>query len=317
VLGSIFFKRTLKQFLDCKDLESPKGVALIEKLRQLSRDSLEQLIQAIPDTSGLHQAMLTEICLENVESSTEELFLKSLDSDATEVRTTAASILARTDQVSPSKLFKKLHESDVSKTEIIDILAFQREHLKPEQIITNALKLDKTHAEQLLKLAEDSTLPLDLEVLRIEPDTIASPSIKIMLLRYFSQVEQADVARIISKFLNDENKTIVIEALKSLKRLRVKFDASVLLPFIESMSDVEREMAIDILQAQADAELVPKLAPWTCSKSDEVREIFIKLFVKHVTPKGFESFLRLLDQQEWWGKEQALKSMQKFGNDKL
>lgn len=317
MLGSIFFKRTLKQFLDCKDLESPKGVALIEKLRQLSRDSLEQLIQAIPDTSGLHQAMLTEICLENVEGSTEELFLKSLDSDATEVRTTAASILARTDQVSPSKLFKKLHESDVSKTEIIDILAFQREHLKPEQIITNALKLDKTHAEQLLKLAEDSTLPLDLEVLRIEPDTIASPSIKIMLLRYFSQVEQADVARIISKFLNDENKTIVIEALKSLKRLRVKFDASVLLPFIESMSDVEREMAIDILQAQADAELVPKLAPWTCSKSDEVREIFIKLFVKHVTPKGFESFLRLLDQQEWWGKEQALKSMQKFGNDKL
>ncbi|MFZ9037974.1 MAG: hypothetical protein ACO3DT_07890 [Gammaproteobacteria bacterium] len=106
MLGSIFFKRTLKQFLDCKDLESPKGVALIEKLRQLSRDSLEQLIQAIPDTSGLHQAMLTEICLENVESSTEELFLKSLDSDATEVRTTAASILARTDQVSPSKLFK-------------------------------------------------------------------------------------------------------------------------------------------------------------------------------------------------------------------
>ena len=160
-------------------------------------------------------------------------------------------------------------------------------------------------------------MPLDLEVLRIEPDTIGSPSIKIMLLRYFSQVEQADVAKIIAKFLNDENKTVVIEALKSLKKLRVKFDASVLLPFIESMSEVEREMAIDILQAQADAELVPRLAPWTCSKSDEVREVFIKLFVKHVTPQGFESFLRLLDQQEWWGKEQALKTLQKFGNDKL
>ena len=317
MLGSIFFKRTLKQFLDCKDLESPKGVALIEKLRHLSADSLEQLIRAIPGTSGIHQAMLAEICLENVEGSTEELFLKSLDSDATEIRTTAAAILARTDQISPSKLFKKLHESDVSKTEIIDILAFQREYLKPEQIIINALKLEKAHAEQLLKLAEESTMPLDLEVLRIEPDTIGSPSIKIMLLRYFSQVEQADVAKIIAKFLNDENKTVVIEALKSLKKLRVKFDASVLLPFIESMSEVEREMAIDILQSQADAELVPKLAPWTCSKSDEIREVFVKLFVKHVTPQGFESFLRLLDQQEWWGKEQALKTLQKFGNDKL
>jgi serine/threonine-protein kinase len=317
VLGSIFFKRTLRQFLDCDDLESDKAVALVAKLRQSAKDSLEHLIQVIPNTSGLHQAMLTEICLENVAAGSEELFLKSLDSDATDIRSTAASILSKTAQVSPSKLFKKLHESDVSKTEIIDILAFQREQLKPEQIITNALKLDKTHAEQLLKLAQDSKVPLDLEVLRFDPSTIASPSVKIMLLRYFARVEQPAIAAQIAKFLNDDNKTVIIEALKSLKNLKVKFDASVLLPFVESMSEVEHEMAIEVLQLQADAELVPKLAPWTCGKSDELREIFIKMFVKFVTPSGFESFLRLLDQQEWWGKEQSLKCLQKYGNDKL
>ncbi len=317
VLGSLLFKRTLKQFLECKDLESPKGVALIEKLRQSSKDSLEHLIQVIPETSGLHQAMLTEICLENVEGGSEELLLKSLDNDATDIRATAATLLARTEQVNPSKLFKKLHESDVSKTDIIDVLSGHREHLKPEQIITNALKLDKTHAEQLLKLAEDSKQPLDLDVLRIEPSAIGSPSIKIMLLRYLSGVDQAEVASIIGKFLNDDNRTVGIEALKALKGMRVKFDASILLPFIESMSEVEQEMAIEILRAQADAELVPRLAPWTCGKSEEIREIFIKLFVKHVTPEGLDSFLRLLDQQEWYGKDQALKALQKYGNDKL
>jgi serine/threonine-protein kinase len=317
VLGSIRFKRTLKQFLDCDDLESAKAVALIEKLRQTSRDSLEHLFQMIPASSGAHRAILTEICLDNVEGSTEELFLKSLDHDATDIRATAAAILAQTDQVKPGKLFQKLHESDVSKAEIIDILAFQREQLKPEQLIANALKLDKTYAEQLLKLAPDSKLPLDLEVLRIEPTSIESPSIKIMLLRYFSQVEQSAVAQHIARFLTDDNKTVVIEALKALKNLQVKFDASVLLPFIESMSEVEREMAIDILRVQADAELVPKLAPWTCGKSDETRELFIKLLVKYITPEGLESFLYLLEQQEWWGQEQSLKCLQKYGNDKL
>lgn len=317
VFGSLLFKRTLKQFLDCDDLESAKGVALIEKLRNSAKDSLQHLIQVIPETSGLHQAMLTEICLENVDSGGEELFLKSLDNDATDVRTTAASILSQTDQISPSKLFKKLHESDVSQAEIIDILSFQREVLKPEQIIINALKLDKTHAVQLIKLAQDSKQPLDLEVLRIEPGAIGSPSVKITLLRYFAQVDQSEIAPVIVKFLNDENKTIVIEALKTLKNLPAKFDASVLLPFVESMSEVEREMALEILQLQADSELAPRLAPWTCGKSDEIREIFVKLFIKHVTPAGLETFLRLLDQQEWWGKEQALKCLQKFGNDKL
>ena len=163
VLGSILFKRTLKKFLDCDDLESAKGVALVEKLRQSSRDSLEHLIHIIPETSGVHQAMLTEICLENAEGTNEELFLNSLENDATKIRSTAASILSKSAQINPSKLFKKLHESEVSKTEVIDILAFQRERLKPEQIITNALKLDKGHAEQLLKLAPDSVVPLDLD----------------------------------------------------------------------------------------------------------------------------------------------------------
>jgi serine/threonine-protein kinase len=317
VLGSILYKRTLKQFLDCDDLESPKGIKLIEKLRQSSKDSLEHLIQVIPETSGLHQAMLIEICLENVESGSEELFLNSLDNDHTNIRVTAASILAKTDQVNPSKLFKKLHESDVSKTEIIEVLAGQRDKLKPEQIIVNALKLEKSHAEQLLKLAEQSQVPLDLDLLRIEPDAIGSPSIKIMLLRYFSRVEQPAVAQLIARFLTDDNRTVVIEALKALKNLPVRFDASVLLPFVETMSQVEGEMALEILQLQADEELVPKLAPWTCGKSDEVREIFIKLFVKYVTPAGLEKFLNLLSQQEWWGKEQALKCLQRFGNDKL
>ena len=140
---------------------------------------------------------------------------------------------------------------------------------------------------------------------------------KILLLRYFGQVDQAAVAQQIAKFLTDENKTVVIEALKAFKSLPVKFDASVLLPFIESMSEVEREMAIEVLKAQADAELVPKLAPWTCGKSEEIRQIFIRLFVKYVTPEGLEKYLKLLERQEWWGKEQSLKCLQKFGKDKL
>ncbi len=317
VLGSILFNRTLKQFLDCEDLQSDKGVALTDKIRHSARGSLDRIIQVIPEASKLHAKVLKQICLEHVEGGTEELFLKKLDADATDVRSATAEILAQSAQISPSKLFKKLHESNVSKTEIIDILAFQREQLKPELIIVNALKLDKGHAEQLLKLAQDSAQPLDLSALRFDSDSIKSPTIKIMLLRYFAQIEQAGVARQITKFLTDSNKTIVIEALKALKNLKVSFDASSLLPFVETMSETEREMAIEILRVQANADLVSKLAPWTCGKSEDIREIFIKLLVKHVTQEGLESFFKLLEQQDWYGKEQALKSLQKFGNDKL
>jgi len=317
VFGSIFFKRTLKQFLDCDDLESTRGIALIEKLRESSADSLGLLLEAIPSTQGMHRAMLTEICLEHVGGNTEELFFKSLESDATEIRTAAASILSQSSQVNPARLLKKLHESDAPKTEIIGILEFQAPQLKPEQIISNALKLERADAEQLLKLVYKSEQPLDLDALHIEPASISSPSMKIMLLRYLGDVDQSRVAQLIVRFLNDKNKTVILEALKSLKGLNASFDLALLLPPFESMTDVSRQLALDIIEARADADFVPKLAPLTCGKSDEMRETFIKLFSRHVTPEGLEKFLKLLDLQEWWGKEQALKGLHKFGDDRL
>jgi len=317
VFGSIFFKRTLKQFLDCDDLESTRGIALIEKLRESSADSLGLLLETIPGTAGMHRAMLTEICLDHVGGATEELFFKGLENDVTEIRTVAASILAQSSQINPTRLLKKLHEPDAPRVEIIGILESQAAQLKPEQIISNALKLERADAEHLLKLVYKSEQPLDLDVLHIEPASISSPSMKIMLLRYLGNVDQSRVAQLVVRFLNDKNKTVIIEALKSLKGLKANFDLALLLPPFELMTDVSRQLALEIIEARADADFVPKLAPLTCGKSDEIRETFVKLFSRHVTAGGLEKFFKLLDLQEWWGQEQALKALHKFGGDRL
>jgi serine/threonine-protein kinase len=230
---------------------------------------------------------------------------------------TAAEVLSESSQINPARLFKQLHETNVSKTEIIGILSFQRQFLKPEQIITNALKLDGVHAEQLLKLAEGSKAPLDLDSIVIDPGNIESQDIKIILLRYFAGLEQPEIASLIGKFLTDSNKTIVMEALKSLIKLKVPYDASAILPFVETMTDNEREMAMEIISKQANTELVPKLAPWTTGKSDELREFLVKVVIKHITRDSLAKFLQRLDQQEWWGKDKAIKCMQKFGGQQL
>ena len=317
VLGSILFNRTLKQFLDCQDLESDKGVELIKKINQSARDSLEKILAIIPNTQKPHSDVLKKICLENAKGSNQEMLLNSLENDTTNIRSTAADILSQSTQISPSKLFKRLHETDVSKTEIIDILSFQKQFLKPEQIINNALKLEKNYAERLMEMAEHSEQPLDFSALALDPEHIGSPTIKIMLLRYFGKLKQPEAARIAGKFFTDKNKTVVIEALKSLKALSVPFDASVVLPFIETMGETEREMALEIVVKQADAELVPKLAPWTTTKSDELREIFIKLVAENATAESLEKFLQRLDQQEWWGKDQAIKCLLRQSDLKL
>ena len=311
------FNRTLRQFLDCRDLESSKGKSLSAKISKSAKSSLDKILETIPYTQNPHREVLVSICVEAAKGKSEEMLLDSLENDATVIRQTTAEILSKSSRVSSSKLFKRLHETENSQTEIIEILASQKESLRLEHIINNVIKLDSQHAEQLLKLAENLNEPLDVNAIAIEPSEIKNPNLKLILLRFLSSLNQPEVAGIIGKFIVDENKTIAFESLRALNRMEVGFDASVVLPFIETMSDNEREMALEIISKKANSDLVPKLAPWTTGKSDELREILVKIVIKHITQESLEKFLHRLDQQDWWGKEQAVKCMQKFGTNQL
>ena len=301
VLGSILLNRNLKQFLDCQDLAGKKGKALADKIRKASKDSLDKILEILPFAQSPHREVLMAICVDVANAKPEEMLLDSLENDTTVIRQMTAEILSRSSKVSTSKLFKRLHETDISKSEIIENLGSKRESLKAEHIINNVLKLDSHHGRQLLKLAEGLKAPLDVNSVVIEPMNIENPDLKIMLLRYFSNLDQPEVVVLIGKFLSDENRTIAFEALRALNRMKVGFDVSVVLPFIETMTDMEREMALEIISKQANSELVPKLAPWTTGKSEELREILVKIIIRHITEESLEKFLRRLEPQDWWG----------------
>ncbi len=316
VLGSLFFNRTLKQFLDCEDLDSKKAQDLIAKIKDSANESLGKILETIPEAPAAHAEVLKRICEEQSDKTEEELF-KSLDNDSTNVRATAASILSQSTRLNPSRLLKRMQDSDTSKTEIIDILEFQSKNLKPELMINNALKLDKSNAERLIRVAANSEQPLDTELVHIEPDQIDSPNVKIALLRFLGGVPQADVAPLIVKFLQDGNKTVEIEALKALKNMEVEYDASILLPALDGLPDIEKDMALEVIAKQITPQTVHKLAPWTTTKSDNMRELFIDLLLEHLTPEGLEKFLVKLDKQEWWGKDQASKVLINNGSKEL
>ena len=83
--------------------------------------------------------------------------------------------------------------------DLIDILEARKKTLRPEQFINNAVKLDKSNANRLIELAAGSDLAFDFDGFSLDPASIKSPSIKIMLLRYFAGLPQAEAAAIIGK----------------------------------------------------------------------------------------------------------------------
>jgi serine/threonine protein kinase/HEAT repeat protein len=219
--------------------------------------------------------------------------------------------------IDSSRLFRRLHEPDASHEEIINRLGSHKHLLKPEDIINHALRLDSHYAIQLLNLVEGSDLPIDLSKLSLQIDKYDNAELKTILLRYFGTVSQPQIALMLSRFLTDSNKVVVLQALKALNRLTVSFDASIILPFVESMSEVEQELAFAIIDKQANASLVPHLSAYLTGKSSKINNFFGKIIAEHTDKENFEYFLKRLSIEDEWAQQQSIACLQKFSDGNL
>jgi serine/threonine-protein kinase len=316
VFGSLFFNRTLKQFLACKDLKSPKGQALVEKIQLNAKDSLEKILETIPSTRKPHSDVLKQICQQYLQSDSER-FLDNLDNDSTQVRSAAVNLLGTSQQISPAKLFKRLHDDPAARSEIIEILSIQQANLAPELFVKNALKLDKEYALRLLEMARNNAARTDMSALVIDTDTLENPDIKIQLIRFLGAVDQPAAAEIVCRFVGDKSRIVNMEALKNLKKMQSEFDPTSLVEKMPQMSADDIAAVLEIFRQKITQHSLPRLASLMTSKNDEIRQQVAQIVRDKITSESLQEFLLELDKSEWWGKEQAVKCLIESGGEQL
>ncbi len=318
-LGSILLSRTINQFLECKDLESKKGKELTDKIRYASQHFPDKIMQAMVQAKDPYRQVLVGICEENNAASNNEFLISNLSHDNTRHRRCAADILSQSDSVNVDKLFGLLHksDSDVPKTEIIKTLSMQKKQLKPEDIINNAIRLNSEDAVELLKLVNSSKVTIDLSKLGVQPDKITNPALKVMLLRYLGGVDQPPVVELLLQFLNDSSKLVIFEAFRSLKQLNISFDASLLLPFIVDMSEVEQEIGLETVQMKANSALLPKLPQYLSAKSALIKTALLKIVTKHATEDSLLKFYQQLEKQDNLTQERVIDYLESKADERF
>ena len=219
--------------------------------------------------------------------------------------------------VDASKLFKKLHEPGSSPGDIIEELDAQKRFLKPEDIINNSLKLDSEYAIMMLQLVEGSDEPVDLSKLKFQLDKIESVEFRIKLLHYLGGINEPKTPLIVARFLDDSNKVVILEALKTLGRLEIDFDVSVLLPYTLTMSGIEYQQVQQIIDKQADADLVPHLSAYLATGSDELNDFYARIVAGYARRDNFEKFLRRLMLEDEKAIQKTVANLQKFSNKQL
>ncbi len=317
VIGSFLFNRTLKQFLSLDDPESSKGLALLEKIREASTEHLDRILEAIPLAPPAHAQALKRICTEYEGQTSEERLLDILSEDDTQLRSTAKDVLVESAQISSARLFRRLQDHPQSASEVIDIVELRQDKLPPELMVKNALRLQGSNGQRLLEIATRQASRADMERLSIDPAAIEAPDLKIALIRFLSAVDQPEAARLLMQMASDRSRIILIEALKGLKRLKCDFDPAPLADLVPEMGDVDRQLALDVMRAKARRETLTALAPLACTQSDELRRAVTEILVDRADKDTLETYLVALSEQEWWGRDQALKCLLNTGNEAL
>ena len=315
--GSLLFKRTLNQYLEIKDTGSVKSLSILKKIKESAKDNLDKILDAIPAATEAQAEELKSICSKYLESAGDDFFLSSMSSDNTEIRSSVKDLLVEAKPIDAKRLFRRLHEPDVFESEIIDLLEAQASQLKPEDIIFHALKLTSSDGFRLLQLAKKSEKPLDITQIILQPEKIRNPAFKIELLSYLSSVQQAEVSMLILPFLSDSNKRVVLEALKSLSKLTVRFDVTPILPLFPTMSDVEQEMALEVITSQINPMLIPKLAQCFTGKVSTIHEALAKVIADHASKNSFAEFLLLIEPEDPWSRDQTFDLLLGLNNKNL
>jgi len=228
-----------------------------------------------------------------------------------------ASAGAKVKPADVSKLYKKLHEAGGSPGDVIEQLEAQKRFLRPEEIINHSLKLDSEYAIMLLQLVDGSEIPVDLSKLSFQLDKMESAEYRIKLLHYFGSVNESKIPLIVARFLDDSNKVVILEALKTLVRIQIDFDASVLLPYTETMTGIELEQVMAIIEKQADADLVPHLSAYLMTKNKELNDYFAEMVATKTDRSNFQKFLQRLTIEDESVQKGTIVCLQKFPNENL
>jgi serine/threonine-protein kinase len=312
-LGNIFFNRTLNQFLECKDPSGKKGLSLVEKLKESTDSNLDKVLETIAKVDDPHREALKQLCLESVDGFSEDQFINGASENKSDGSTRAVA----PKPIDARKLYQRLHESGAAVGDIIELLEAQKQFLRPEEIINNSLKLDPDYALMLLQLVEGSKIPVNLANLSFKLDKFESAEYRIKLLHYFGSVNEPKIPLIVARFLDDSNKVVILEALKTLGRMQFDYDVSVLLPYTQTMSGIEYEQVMAIVEKRASADLVPHLSAYLHSESDALNDFYAEIVATRSDKKSFEMFLRRLMLEDSRTQKKAIDLVKKFANKNL
>src|SRR5262245_9078328 len=284
------------------------------RLVELGPDAIRSVLQSLHSPDA-RQASI-EVLRKLASDRTLPVFIEALGSSDHAIADGATTVLAQSDNYDPNRLLELFTNPSVSKARLETILTAQAARLPAATLLERLVELSRDGRVVVFRLIEqvaDEQLMPQVRQLATHSDWWLRLHMIRLLARLATPEGKLDLVRL----LDDENRSVRLEAASALGRLKVSEAIPGLCECLRAADIRLQTAAIDALIQIHDPAAVPSLVEVLRDESEQARRGAVEVLNEVVTADAIKDLVNALRDADWWVRVRAADALGSLGGEKV
>ncbi|MEO0998792.1 MAG: HEAT repeat domain-containing protein, partial [Pseudomonadota bacterium] len=211
-------ERLISDVVTQQSMDSEPARKALQKLRKLGGGAVPKIIDALAAADNTTRPALVSVLTDLADKKNLKHYVEGMSDGNQRIVEGTAQALANSTKVDPLQILALLENEDVSKPAVLGILDAHKDKVSVRDLLTRAYDLDNRDKTALFRII-DTVVDEDLV-----PDLVArvdgkDATVKINLMNILGRFNRPDVRAKIVRQIEDPNKRVRQQALKTLAEL--------------------------------------------------------------------------------------------------
>ncbi|MCG6887876.1 MAG: HEAT repeat domain-containing protein [Proteobacteria bacterium] len=315
LLGSFKVNKYLDVLADSESMSASEIKEAMNQIKLIGSSAIPKLMDTYVDAP---KSQYIDILLTGMlNDKTLPKFVDGLTDDDKRVVMGVLRVLAKGNAYDPNRLLVYLHDPDIPRTALTQLLIIKKSALKVKPLLELLEKEDKDVRMMIFRILD--TITTEAAVPELVPfASNEEPVIRAQIAKILGHCKKSTVARdALLRLIYDDNKQVRSNALESISTFEVPIATRQIVPLLKDPDLNIQAKAIDTLTKIRDPELIPQLIEILQDDAEYIRRAAVEILNLIGDESAIKDLLNAIRDKDWWVKARAADALGTIGGPKV